>query len=396
VADTSSPFHVLFSLARAISGGEFRARVVLGRICSAVADAFGFERVAIFRYLEDADAIVPFAAHGAGAADVSVPMPAPLHRVELFRRARESGRAVFVADVAAEGGLSERAIAAFGVQSLLVVPLVSEGRCLGFLVADRGGERFDLDADTLELLTAVGAFAAVVVARAIEHGELRRLNELKSEFIALASHELRTPAAVIYGISWTLEVRGESLRPDQRAELRRTLLEQAERMRTLVDQLLDLSRLEANAVRISPERFRVRERLEQLSAAVAAGRSDDLRVDAAEKLEALADSQAFDRIVSNLISNALRYGAAPVRVSASAADEGLRVTVEDRGPGVPQEFVPQLFERFARGADAATAATGAGLGLAIAQSYAQAHGGYIMHEHCEPRGARFTLVLPAP
>ena len=275
------------------------------------------------------------------------------------------------------------------------MPLLSEGRCLGFLVADNDGRTFELDADTLDLLTVIGSLTAVVVERAVEHSELRRLNELKSEFIALASHELRAPAAVIFGISWTLEERGDRLRPDQLLELRRTLYQQAQRMKTLVDQLLDLSRLEAQAVRIAPERFAVRQRLEELVAAVAADAAPTVTVDASPEVEALADSQAFDRIVSNLIANALRYGEAPVRVSASLEDHTLRVSVEDRGRGVPREFVPRLFERFARADHTREATGGAGLGLAIAQSYAQAHGGYITYEDAQPTGARFSLVLPA-
>ena len=390
-----SPFAVLLSLAGAISGGEFRARTVLARVCETVADAFAMSRVAIFRYLEEPDAIVPIAAHGGARPEPGgIAMPAPLERAELFRRARELGRAVFVRDVRSEGGLSERAIEAFGVRSLLVVPLLSEGRCLGFLVADHDGELFELDAGTLDLLTVVGALTAVVVERAVEHSELRRLNELKSEFIALASHELRTPAAVILGISWTLEERADVLRPEQLLELRRTLFEQAQRMRTLVDQLLDLSRLEARAVPIAPERIRVRERLEELVAAVAADHADEVRVDADADVEALADAQAFDRIVSNLLANALRYGAAPVQVQASLADHTLRVSVEDRGHGVPPELIPRLFERFARGDETRHTTIGAGLGLAIAQSYAHAHGGYITYEDAEPTGARFSLILP--
>ncbi len=395
-AVTSSSLDTLYSLARALAEGEFRARSVLGRICSTIADDFDLTRVAIFRYLPDTDAVVPFVAHGADPTGVGrVPMPAPLARIDLFRRARQAGRAVFAEDVARDGGLSERAIQAFGVRSLVVVPLMSEGNCLGFLVGDRPGETFTLEPEALELLNAIGAFTAVVLQRAIEHSELRRLNELKSEFIALASHELRTPAAVVYGISWTLEERGDALTPEQEAELRRTLFEQAKRLRTLVDQLLDLSRLEAQAVRIAPQRFAVRERLEELVATVAAGQTGDVVVDARSDLEVQADAEAFDRIVSNLIGNALRYGRPPVRVGAVRIDGDLSVDVEDRGDGVPDEFVPRLFERFARGRVTDDTGGGAGLGLAIAQSYAQAHGGYITYEPGEPNGARFRFVLPA-
>jgi signal transduction histidine kinase len=93
--------------------------------------------------------------------------------------------------------------------------------------------------------------------------------------------------------------------------------------------------------------------------------------------------------------NALRYGSAPVVVSAQRSDSHFRLAVEDRGPGVAPEFVPDLFERFTRSEDSRHRAGGSGLGLAIARSYAQAHRGDLFYEPAQPHGARFQLVLPA-
>jgi signal transduction histidine kinase len=140
----------------------------------------------------------------------------------------------------------------------------------------------------------------------------------------------------------------------------------------------------------------VRPRLEELILMVAGDRTGEIMLDVDPNLEALADSTAFDRIVSNLIVNALRYGAAPITVAAAQPDRRFRLSVEDRGDGVPAEFVPQLFERFTRSEGSrAKREEGAGLGLAIARSYAQAHGGELLYSTCEPHGARFELVLPA-
>jgi signal transduction histidine kinase len=274
------------------------------------------------------------------------------------------------------------------------VPLISEARCLGFLCADRGGKHFTLSDDELELLTTIGTFTAVFLEKAIEQSELRRLNELKSQFIALASHELRTPAATIYGISATLEQRWDKLSPEHRIELRQVLHQQAERLSRLVDQLLDLSRVEAGAATLVPERRSVREHLEQIVAMVAADRRTEISLDVPQDLRAVLDGDVFDRIMSNLLSNALRYGQPPVSVRARRRGSELDVLVEDRGPGVPAEFVPSLFERFAR-ATVTQSVEGAGLGLAIAQSYACIHGGQITYEQAEPSGARFHLRLPA-
>ena len=109
----------------------------------------------------------------------------------------------------------------------------------------------------IDLLTTFGTLIAAFLEKAIEHGELRRLNELKSQFAALASHELRTPVAAIYGAVRTLDEREDELTPEQRAELRCMLSQQSKRLLELVENLLDLSRLEADSIRIEPARIRV-------------------------------------------------------------------------------------------------------------------------------------------
>jgi signal transduction histidine kinase len=252
------------------------------------------------------------------------------------------------------------------------------------------------------LLRSLGSMTMLALERsrlfAQEHEArvaLEEADELKSQFVALTSHELRAPAAVIHGIASTLQMRGEELERPQLLQLRRTLYEQTDRLRRLVDQLLDLSRLEAHSVRIDPKPLWVRSRVEELILMVAGERANDIDIAVPADLETIVDPDTFDRVVSNLIVNALRYGEAPIRIFAEQPDRYFRLSVEDRGRGVPPEFVPQLFERFTRSRKAPAAMGGAGLGLAIAQSYAHAHGGDLLYEEAEPHGARFKLVLPA-
>ena len=197
---------------------------------------------------------------------------------------------------------------------------------------------------------------------------LERADAVKNDFVALAAHELRAPVAVVLGIVETLYARGDQLPPDRLQSLQRALVEQARRLTTLVDQLLDLSRLDADAVSIQPQPIDVRRRVEELVAASTTG-ADDVHVAVPEELTATLDPNAFDRIVGNLLTNAVRYGSLPVTVRAEQRDRHFRLTVEDRGAGVPPEFVPQLFDRFARSADAQATTRGTGLGLAIAHSY---------------------------
>lgn len=223
--------------------------------------------------------------------------------------------------------------------------------------------------------------------------ELEQLDESKSQFIALASHELRTPIAVVYGIAATLYHRGDTLAREQQDELSKTMYLHSCRLAELAEQLLDLSRLDAGAVAFRPERFRPRERIDELVPRIAPDRLEDVHVEVDPALELETDPNGFERVVANLLTNALRYGEPPVEVSAEREEE-IRFVVEDHGPGIPEEFVPRLFDRFSQGADGELKREGAGLGLAIARSFAEALGGDLRYEPARPHGARFLLELP--
>lgn len=255
--------------------------------------------------------------------------------------------------------------------------------------------------EELQLLRTLGALTGLALDRARLFAQerearvaLERADELKTNFIALAAHELRTPVTSVVGFVETIVRRERELPDSVREELQQVLLQQSRRMRNLVEQLLDLSRLDAEAVQIRPECVGVRDRVAEIVAAAAGERAGDVRISVPPELEATVDASAFDRIVTNLVVNALRYGAPPVLVGAEHRDRHFRVSVEDRGSGVPADFVPQLFERFARSETTRSHPGGSGLGLAIASSYANAHGGDLIYEPAEPHGARFELVLP--
>jgi signal transduction histidine kinase len=164
-------------------------------------------------------------------------------------------------------------------------------------------------------------------------------------------------------------------------------------MARLVEQLLDLSRLDADAIEIAPEPVNVRAQVEEIVRTVA---PDPQAVEVEVPADAVAtvDRNVLDRVIGNLITNALRYGSPPVIVTAERTDHHLRVSVEDRGRGVSPAFIPDLFERFSRSDGSRGSAPGTGLGLAIARSYARAHGGDLVYEDATPSGARFRLVLP--
>lgn len=206
-------------------------------------------------------------------------------------------------------------------------------------------------------------------------------------FVATAAHELRTPAAAIHGLASTLVEREGLLEPEQVVALHEMLLLNSHRLVGLIDELLDLSRVDADAVALDPVALDVRARVAEL----AAGAGVEVVNDVPDGLRAVIDLSVFDRVVGNLLANAVKHGRPPVVVAAALGDGTFRLTVEDHGEGVPEEFVPHLFERFTRSPKAAR--PGAGLGLAIAAAYAAAHGGTLSYEAATPQGARFVLLL---
>lgn len=257
--------------------------------------------------------------------------------------------------------------------------------------------------EEIELLQSLGALTGLAIDRTrlfSQEREARRqlehADELKSNFIALAAHELRTPVTSVHGVVSTLDRLHDQLSDADRRELEEALRTQSERLRRLVDQLLDLSRLEGEAVTLHPVPIQVREEVEQLVDAWTPEKDVKVDVQIDRGLKAIVDPTVFERVVTNLITNAVRHGAPPIRVSAAQSDRHFRLAVEDSGTGVPPEFVDNLFELFSRSAEARARGLGSGLGLSIARSYARAHGGDLVYSAAQGSGARFEFVIPSP
>jgi signal transduction histidine kinase len=361
------------------SSGDVSPPSFLERVCSAVSEAFEFDNVAAVQFHAEAEEVSDVVA--GGALPVEHGRRRPIAGTPLLAQALKSQALV----IALDGEIGD-------VAWTFALPLISDGRCLGFVSGNRG--TISPDGNELEALATVGVVAATLLDNALAREEAQELDVLKSEFIALAAHELRTPVSSIYGLCITLDDRGDALAESDRVALRETLRAQTERMRHLIEQLLDLSRFDLTAIHVSPECLRLRPKIEELVRMLVNDRAEAVRIAVPPDLEAAVDPIALDRMLSNLIANALRYGEPPVTVTAARRDTHLRLAVEDRGEGVRSEFVPRLFDRFSRGTGPLGRTDGSGLGLAIAQAYARAHGGDIVYEPAVPHGARFELVLP--
>lgn len=376
-------------LARIGAGRGNDVNALLSEACALAVAALGLERSVIYRLLPSGE-IVPVVSCGDGPPLEAVGgNPTILDERPLFRQAFDERDAIVVRG-SGEDPILPKDGPNSAERTVIVAPLWGDSLCLGFLAGEDGL----LDPDHIAEIRAYSDLVAAFLEQALEQERLNRLGDLKSHFIALASHELRAPVAVVHGIGVTLNQRRELLELDEMAKLHGALNDQTAHLAHLVNQLLDLSRLEADAIELRKTEIRVKPVVETIVAAVAPDHADKIRIAVPDELETQVDPDAFDRIVSNLVVNAFKYGAPPVTIAAEQKDTHFRLVVEDRGDGVGKDFVPRLFERFAR-ADQQKK-DGSGLGLAIAQSYANAHGGELVYGEAEPRGARFELVLPRP
>jgi two-component system, OmpR family, phosphate regulon sensor histidine kinase PhoR len=233
---------------------------------------------------------------------------------------------------------------------------------------------------------------------------LRRVEEMRADFVANASHELRTPLAALSGFIETLQ---GSARDDAKARERflAIMQEQARRMARLIDDLLSLSRIELNAHRrpdtpvdLGPIIRQVADGLETL----ARDRGVIVHVDTAKALRVPGDRDELVRVFENLVENALKYGAAGKRVDIALVqgespdgEAEARVSVRDYGPGIAPEHVPRLTERFYRvDVRESRAQGGTGLGLALVKHVLNRHHGRLLIESMPGAGATFTVYLP--
>lgn len=223
--------------------------------------------------------------------------------------------------------------------------------------------------------------------------ELRRMERDAVRFVADVSHELRTPLAAMVAVTEVLEKESSALSGDGLAAAR-LISAEVTTLAALVEDLMEISRFDAGSARIRAEDVDVAEALRQSMSV--RGFDAQVRMDVPPRLPARLDVRRLDVIVSNLVGNALRHGTPPVKVALRPLPGGIEITVVDRGPGIPPEVLPQVFNRFFKGDAARTRAdsTGSGLGLAIVQENVRLHGGSIWAGNDQLGGARFVVRLP--
>ena len=212
-------------------------------------------------------------------------------------------------------------------------------------------------------------------------------------FVADASHELRTPLAILKTELELARRRGRSVEELEAAL--RSAAEETDRLARLADDLLVIARSDQGSLPIGTAPVDLGELMEGVRrrfAPRAAEAETELRVEAAPGLMPELDRLQVEQALGNLVDNALRYGEGPVELVARAGPEGPELAVRDHGTGFPPQFAEHAFERFAR-ADSGRSTGGAGLGLAIVDAIAAAHGGRAWLRNLDGRGAEVVISL---
>ena len=285
----------------------------------------------------------------------------------------------------------------------LYLPLIAARGTVGVLGVESPAAETLATPEQLHLLETFAAQTALAIERValVDEAQQARLRSeterLRNSLLSAVSHDLRTPLATITGSASAL-VEGEgTLDPATRRELAQAIEDEADRLNRLVQNLLEMTRLEAGGIRVRKDWEPLEEVVGSALARVEkrlGERRVDIRLAPDLPLVPL-DPLLIEQVLINLLDNAIKYasGETPIEISASADEHAVRVTVADRGPGFAPGEEARVFDKFYRGQETGTR-SGAGLGLAIARGIVEVHGGEIAAEPRPGGGALFRFTLP--
>ena len=360
-----------------------------------------FERTAIV--LVEGDTATTMATAGRGANVVFPPGNSDPIEGSLLERVLD-GKMVVRRDLNERDSPADEQLLALGLRSELVTPLLLGARTIGMLSLSRDRPDAFSD-DEVELVSLLGRLVATAVQniRAYEAErrrveELARLSQLRADFVSLVSHELRSPMAAVIGAARTLQDRWRMLTAAQRESFLALIGDETARLAELVGDVLDTSRIEAGTFSYRFDEVDLGRVVDEaVDAALLAQQDVPVVASVRGTLPAIRGDRArLRQVLGNLIENAVKYSpeGGQVHVSAAAANGAVRIAVRDAGPGIPRDQQTRIFEKFGRVDVPGASKPGTGLGLFIARSIAEAHGGSLdVSSGAEP-GSTFTLTLP--
>jgi signal transduction histidine kinase/DNA-binding response OmpR family regulator len=286
------------------------------------------------------------------------------------------------------------------VSSALVVPLLTNENVLGTITALRRDGR-SFTPDDQELLTMFASQASIAVTNAILYERTKELDRMKSEFVAVVSHEVRTPLTSIKG---SLELLGDErfhVLPPPQKELLSICQANTERLISLINDILDFSKLESSKLSLNFESVEVGKIVPEAvdhirNLAAMKGISIDVHMEGSAGLVE-ADPMRIAQVITNLLGNAIKFSPekGKIEVWARGTEGEVTVDVKDFGRGISQRDLSRLFQRFAQ-LDSSTTrkAGGTGLGLVISKGIVEQHGGRIWVESAMGKGSTFSFSLP--
>ncbi len=288
-----------------------------------------------------------------------------------------------------------------GIQHLIVVPMLLEDQAIGTIavLSSPGGR---MEEDTPDLLPQLAGMASIAIRNVRSYEKARELDRLKSEFVAVVSHEVRTPLTSIKG---SLEILGDARYfqiDDSQRELLQICQANVERLEQLINGILDFSKLESGKLSTSFEEHALGEILESTALDiknVASRKKIEIRLEVEPDLPKVwVDELRIGQVLGNLLSNAIKFSDSGGRIElrASGEDDGVRVDVIDHGIGIAPEDLPKLFLKFQQLDSSNTRkAGGTGLGLVITKGIVEEHGGRIWVESEKGKGSTFSFWLPS-
>ena len=352
-------------------------------------------------YVSDADVYRLAVALGASQAyrDYLASVPIAVGPGTIVGRVTQERQTVQIRDASADPGYTmHRARELGGFRTMLGVPMLDGERVLGVIVLWRAAVA-PFDERTIELATTFAAQGAIAIQNVQTARELEVASGHKSEFLASMSHELRTPLNAVIGFSDVLLEGLFGGLNDRQEEYVRDIRESGRHLLELINEILDLSKVEAGRMELEPAELSLPELIEQCLAQVRE-RAAAQRLGVRSELDAdigmvRADETKLKQVVLNLLSNAVKFTPEGGSVDVRAWLEGdqVVVTVRDTGVGIAAEDQGRIFEAFQRG-DRRASVEGTGLGLTLSRRFVELHGGRIWVESELGAGSTFGFAIP--
>jgi K+-sensing histidine kinase KdpD len=395
----------LQKLARLLTSADGLGRVI-GDSIRVVIDLLGCEKVAILLYDEDKNRLIAQRPAVGISNEELEGLEISLDEPSLGGTVFRTNTALSSNEAETDAWVSGNIQKLLGMRSVLVVPLTTGAQPIGIFLAVNATRGFFDDQDiefTALLGRQIGAILESSLARQREKALMKRLKEAdrtKTEFVSMLAHELKGPMTTIMGFASTLKDQRAKLSDEKQDHILAIVSKETERLSRLVNDLLDVSRMEAGSLKYELEPMSLTDVVDGVLTVHTSLRTVHAIVsDISEDFpKVVGDKDRIRQVVINLLTNATRYSpeGTTVTLSAELIEDGrvARIKVSDEGIGIPEADRKRVFSKFAMLPKPGWVKKGTGLGLFITQGIIEAHGGEIWVEDADPKGTVFAFTLP--